>query len=288
MNKLLVVMLIWFSSAVIAGPGDPPEKVLHTFAKAYAAGDIGTLAGCFSSTAVHNGLEVERELIQFYRFFRRHSGQKLSLHDVVISPDGRATAWLQLDSEKSCGGPLDVWFNSKGYIQRMENYCSQDPEWMRANTGGIDPALAGQGADIATTAAGLAAGLQEANPIVAGAAPVAVALKLGLGEYAETLPVGDCHALKDGLATFGWGAAGWNLCAMATVSSGGAAAIPCIAVGLASGFIAHQESTTDNLMLCRKEREGVKFTRIDASGAYRKRPKQVVADRQHQDTIPWH
>ena len=292
MTKPIAFMLAVFSTVLSAGPGDWPEEVLHTFAKAYATEDIVSLAGCFSGSAIHNGRKMEKVLLQYHRFFRRHSGQKLVLHDVVISPNGHVTAWMQLDSKTRCAGPLDVWFNSRGYIQRMENYCSQDPDWMHASAGntkaGIDHALAGQSADIATTAAGLATGLQEANPIVAGVAPVAVALKLGLGEYAETLPAGDCHALKDSLATVGWGAAGWNLCTIAAVGSGGAAAIPCIAAGIAAGAIAHQESTTDNFMLCRKERVGVKFTRIDASGVYRKPLKQAEKKGRHQTTIAWH
>ena len=82
---------------------------------------------------------------------------------------------------------------------------------------GVDPAMAGQAADIATTAAGLSQGLAEGNPVVAGAlsSPLGIAavlgIKLGLGEYAETLPIKECVAAKRDLGTMGWSMAGWNL-----------------------------------------------------------------------------
>ena len=81
----------------------------------------------------------------------------------------------------------------------------------------MDPAMAGQAADIATTAAGLSQGLAEGNPAVAGAlsSPLGIAavigIKLGIGEYAETLPIRECVAAKRDIGTMGWTAAGWNL-----------------------------------------------------------------------------
>ena len=77
----------------------------------------------------------------------------------------------------------------------------------------VDMALAGQAADIASTALGLSQGFVEANPI--GGTPaglgVLVALKLAGPSIADRMDLPSCIALRQGLASFGFGAAAWNL-----------------------------------------------------------------------------
>lgn len=96
--------------------------------------------------------------------------------------------------------------------------------------GGVDPALVGQAADAATTAAGLAAGLAEGNPAVAGlvSSPAGLvafaALKLGLAKAAGYLPFQDCIEAKRTLAGMGWAAAAWNVAAMVANPAAGIAA----------------------------------------------------------------
>lgn len=77
----------------------------------------------------------------------------------------------------------------------------------------IDMAMAGQVADIASTGAGLAAGLSEANPI--GGSPgglvALMAIKLASPWIADQMSFRYCVEAREGLSAFGWGAAAWNL-----------------------------------------------------------------------------
>ncbi|HET9650654.1 MAG TPA: hypothetical protein VFP36_00610 [Usitatibacter sp.] len=79
-----------------------------------------------------------------------------------------------------------------------------------------DLAVAGQVADVATTAAGLAAGFSEGNPALSGAASpaglaVLLAVKVALARSADDEPVHQCIASRQVTAGFGWGAAAWNV-----------------------------------------------------------------------------
>lgn len=78
---------------------------------------------------------------------------------------------------------------------------------------GVDQALAGQAADIATTALGLSQGLVEANPIGAtpGGLAALVVAKIAAPTIADNLDLGSCIDLRMGLSQMGYGAAAWNL-----------------------------------------------------------------------------
>ena len=98
----------------------------------------------------------------------------------------------------------------------------------------VDMALAGQAADVATTAAALMSGLAEANPLVAGAvsSPVGaiamVATKLGMVMLSGTMGLHDCIQARKSLGSLGWGAAAWNIGLLA--SGVGAAAVLAAAI----------------------------------------------------------
>ena len=70
MDRALAAIFFCMASAAVSGPSERPEEVLHTFAKAYATGDIALLAGCFSGNSIFNGMALEKKLFQFNRFFQ--------------------------------------------------------------------------------------------------------------------------------------------------------------------------------------------------------------------------
>lgn len=88
----------------------------------------------------------------------------------------------------------------------------------RSPTEGVDLALTGQMADIGTTAAGMAAGFAEANPVIAGAGPVGLAAIIGLKMWASQsmndLPLLSCIGEKQSVSQIGWSLSAWNLGAL--------------------------------------------------------------------------
>ncbi len=109
--------------------------------------------------------------------------------------------------------------------------------------GGCTTAQRGQGADVATTGIGLAAGYSEANPIGGSLAGIVglFALKVASVYVAEHKPPADCYSASMGLAFSGYGAAAHNIIVIAGGSSG--VGIP---IGLLAGWIAaHQVAYED-------------------------------------------
>jgi len=90
----------------------------------------------------------------------------------------------------------------------------------------FDLAVAGQAADVASTAIALAAGFTEANPLFAGATSPAgllgmFALKVGYANHANDASMQECIDAKRWASIFGWAAAGWNLGLVAAGPAGG-------------------------------------------------------------------
>ena len=243
------------------------EDTLQDMAAAYVAGNLGEYAGTFASDANHNGDNTTDVLFEYHKMFRDTADRKMELHDVVIADDGSVTAWVVVSGRVLCGGPVDIEFDHLGYIDSMGYNCYLEEAALAPS---MDLAVTGQAADVATTAVGLLAGLSEANPIVGGLGlPIAAIAKLAIAEYSTELDTEDCRAVKDVASTVGWGAAGWNLCALATAATGGGALIPCAIVAGVAGGVAFQESELSNLMICRAARKGEHFDLIDHTGVYR-------------------
>lgn len=94
-------------------------------------------------------------------------------------------------------------------------------------------AVASQAADIATTAAGLALGAVETNPL-----GVLLILPKVIGYHKiKAAPVEEQPSLWSAYQAFGWGAAANNVCVIAAIASGGPAIVPCAAVGGAVGVL---------------------------------------------------
>lgn len=95
---------------------------------------------------------------------------------------------------------------------------------------GANNALMGQGADGATTVAGMASGFTEANPVLAGASgPVIAATKLAATvAIQKNAGLNYCTAASTSLAGAGWGASAWNLALLVHP----AAAIVPVAAGI--------------------------------------------------------
>jgi len=87
-------------------------------------------------------------------------------------------------------------------------------------------------ADAASTAAGLAAGAAEANPIGWATIP----LRLFALEYAKTLPKEEGVQIEHVISAGGWGAAANNVCIVGAILTGGALAPLCPMVGMATGL----------------------------------------------------
>jgi hypothetical protein len=92
-------------------------------------------------------------------------------------------------------------------------------------------AVASQAADLATTAAGLALGAVETNPL-----GVLLVVPKVVGFYRiKAAPTTEQPALWSAYQAFGWGAAANNVCVIAAIASGGPAIVPCAVVGAAVG-----------------------------------------------------
>jgi hypothetical protein len=92
-------------------------------------------------------------------------------------------------------------------------------------------AVTGQLADVGSTAVGLAFGAAEANPLgilTLGAKAIAY-------QQIKAAPAVEQPAMWSAYGAFGWGAAANNVCVLAAIATGGAAAALCPLVGLVTG-----------------------------------------------------
>jgi hypothetical protein len=87
-----------------------------------------------------------------------------------------------------------------------------------------DQVPSGVAADAASTAAGLAQGASEANPL----GLVTVPIRLVIHEHTKTMPREDAQPINDALNATGWGAAAYNLLFLA--GAGPAAPVAGLAV----------------------------------------------------------
>lgn len=100
----------------------------------------------------------------------------------------------------------------------------------------IDMAVAGQGADVLTTAAAIQSGFAEGNPVVAGAVAspagtaALVGLKLGAAKILDNTSVKQCVEGRTAIGTIGWIAAAWNIGVVAAGPLAG------LAAGMATGL----------------------------------------------------
>lgn len=97
-------------------------------------------------------------------------------------------------------------------------------------------------ADGLSTAAGLAAGAAEMNPL---GPVVAIGVKFAVMEYAKSLPDHEQPAAYAVAASVWSGAAANNVCVTAALLTGGSFAPACIALGVAWGMKAWQESARE-------------------------------------------
>jgi hypothetical protein len=102
-------------------------------------------------------------------------------------------------------------------------------------TGQEKSAIAGQAADVATTALGIARGAAEANPLGPGAA---VLIKPLVYAAIKAQPKEDQPKLFSIFGTAGWAAAANNLC---VISTGGA----CLAVTFMAGIASWQAGASE-------------------------------------------
>ena len=106
-------------------------------------------------------------------------------------------------------------FHIKEGVPIREEHVLVEPELLEKYT--IDLTITGQMADVATTAAGIAAGGVEANPLVSGllGSPVGavawVGMKIAFVYAPEYLSLKECIAAKKGIGSGGWALAGLNI-----------------------------------------------------------------------------
>lgn len=93
-------------------------------------------------------------------------------------------------------------------------------------------AVAGQVADVGSTAIGLALGAAEANPL----GLVTLGVKAIAYQHIKDAPSTEQPAMWSAYGAFGWGATANNVCVIAAVASGGAAAALCPLLGLFTGM----------------------------------------------------
>lgn len=94
-----------------------------------------------------------------------------------------------------------------------------------------DNAVAGQVADVSSTGLGLALGAAEANPL----GILTLGVKAIAYKQIQEAPVTEQPAMWSAYGAFGWGATANNLCVIAAIATGGAAAALCPLIGVVAG-----------------------------------------------------
>lgn len=94
-------------------------------------------------------------------------------------------------------------------------------------------AIASQAADLATTAAGLALGAVETNPL----GVLLIVPKVVGYHRIKAAPEAEQPALWSAYQAFGWGASANNICVIVAIASGGPPLVPCVAIGAAIGAL---------------------------------------------------
>lgn len=108
----------------------------------------------------------------------------------------------------------------------------------RANETSLPPstaqqqAVAGHAADLGTTGIGLLLGAAEANPL----GLLTVGLKVWAHQKIQDAPPEEQPRLWSAYGAMGWGAAANNMCVIAAIVTGGAGAVLCPMIGLATGL----------------------------------------------------
>lgn len=148
----------------------------------------------------------------YQRLYERSTDRSIVLTNVK-EYDDRVTAYytakLVWDGQPKTHHGVVMIYLRNGKMWR-EEHASIDPAVM-------DVALAGQMADVGTTALGLAAGLSEANPLVSGligsplGAVAFIGMKAALVYGSNGLGLTDCINSRTTVGTIGWGFAGWNI-----------------------------------------------------------------------------
>ena len=103
----------------------------------------------------------------------------------------------------------------------------------RAEEGPVlkDNAVAGQVADVGSTGLGLALGAAEANPL----GILTLGVKAIAYKQIQAAPATEQPAMWSAYGAFGWGATANNLCVIAAIATGGAAAALCPLIGVVAG-----------------------------------------------------
>ncbi|MFP8781161.1 hypothetical protein [Hydrogenophaga sp. RWCD_12] len=94
-----------------------------------------------------------------------------------------------------------------------------------------DNAVAGQVADVGSTGLGLALGAAEANPL----GILTLGVKAIAYKQIKEAPATEQPAMWSAYGAFGWGATANNLCVIAAIATGGAAAALCPLIGVVAG-----------------------------------------------------
>ncbi|MCK0511390.1 hypothetical protein [Aromatoleum buckelii] len=161
--------------------------------------------------------------------------------------DDRIDAWyhtvMLLDGEPYEQRGVMSLYIEEGQVVREEHAVIESAE-------GVDLAMAGQAADIGTTAAALGMGFAEGNPAVAaligtpGGIVAVVGLKLGAVQYANSRGLAECVTARSLLGSIGWGAGAWNV---GMVAAGPVAAV---VLGITSAYVAWNRIVADSPARC--------------------------------------
>jgi len=264
--------------AVYDGPAINPDTAAQTmlqYVTSYDSGDIHGFVDVFTKDAMHNGNRVAESKKEWKKYFSKtpsiHPAPKWEFKHIKIDPiTASATAWFtEISDRPPCSGPYRIQFDKNSLIQSVESLCYDIP--YEEAIAGVDPALLGQGADVASTGISLSQGLVEGNP-VGGALgfPVFSLLKIGMTQHASNLSLRECKKSKTMLAATGWGASGWNICSLVGgVAAGPAGVVGCAAVAIGAGKVALDEAKTSSVMSCWAPlAQGAEYMLIDSSGIY--------------------
>ncbi|HSN19305.1 MAG TPA: hypothetical protein VLS49_01420 [Usitatibacter sp.] len=186
---------------------DPPQaamasiEALEAWAKGYRE---GTAFASQRDYAQHYAASRDRDI----RFAKK-----------VVEADAIITLYEARSVDKETGKPWNEQGVAVFYFKDGTPYVE---EHAALSTHQFDLGVAGQAADVGTTAAGLAHGFSEGNPALSSLGPAGMAgvgaLKVWMAHRANGYPIVDCIAWKQTSAAFGWGAAAWNVGVLAAVN----------------------------------------------------------------------
>lgn len=159
----------------------------------------------------------------YQEVYKNTTNRKISFKHSAVDPDAIVATYeatMIRDGKPQTDEGLAVFYTKDDKVYYVEQVAVD----------GTDMALLGQAADLASTAVFLTQGFVEANPL----GPLIVPLKIWALTESLEAPMLECIAWRQGLSSFGWGAAAWNIALVAGLNPV-AGVVAAVVTGMSTG-----------------------------------------------------